>query len=209
VADGDRRSRKVARIAEIRAAGFEPRLDVVRHGLEEQAALLVEAALIDCLPDLTNAVAGHGVLRGRAPLDEYVTVYGAEPVPESAPPAMLVRLGRWRDMPEELEPGAFRSGNGFRSGMTLNEIVDSTRAWWRVSPESVRRRDAGFAVAVHNGVTRAVMEIGTWTRRDDGRYSFTAEALSAGPVWEAWVGPFGRRVSFVGAAQNPITYWPR
>ncbi len=41
------RSGKVARIREIRASGHEPRIDVVRHGLNEEEALLIEAALID------------------------------------------------------------------------------------------------------------------------------------------------------------------
>ncbi len=54
-------SRKLDRIREIRAAGTEPRLEIVRHALDEAQALLVEAALIDCLTTLTNEVAGHGV----------------------------------------------------------------------------------------------------------------------------------------------------
>ena len=46
-ADPGPRSGKVARIREVRNAGHEPRIDVIRHGLTEQEALLIEAALID------------------------------------------------------------------------------------------------------------------------------------------------------------------
>ena len=52
--DGGPRSAKVQRIRELRSAGFEPRVDIVRHGLDEAAAFEVEAALIDSLPQLTN-----------------------------------------------------------------------------------------------------------------------------------------------------------
>lgn len=44
------RSAKVQRIRDLRAAGYEPRVDIVRHGLTENRALEVEAALIDCVP---------------------------------------------------------------------------------------------------------------------------------------------------------------
>src|SRR5437899_2218044 len=54
-------SRKQALIEEIRAAGNEPRLDIVQHGIpDEESALRIEAALIDMLglKVLTNEVHG-------------------------------------------------------------------------------------------------------------------------------------------------------
>ena len=202
------RSAKVRRIRQIRQAGGEPRIDVIRHGLDEGAALLVEAALIDTLEGLTNAVDGHGAERGRKPLSEYVAEYGAPPVAADAPPVVLIRLSRWRDMDEEIEPGVWRRGNGYYPDMHLDELVDATRAWWKISPRSVHQRQIRHAVAVHNGVTRAIMQIGGWTRRDDGRQAFAATAVLKGAEFDAWVGPVGRRVPFTTASQNPIVYWP-
>src|SRR5437660_5568128 len=51
-------SLKVARIKDIQAAGLQPRIDILVHGLSEEAALRIEAAVIDAIgPDkLTNAV---------------------------------------------------------------------------------------------------------------------------------------------------------
>ena len=49
-------SEKVRRIRELRSVGLEPRVDIVRHGLDEYTAFEVEAALIDCFPELTNLV---------------------------------------------------------------------------------------------------------------------------------------------------------
>ncbi len=68
VADGKGNHRKLGRIRQIRASGQEPRIDVVRHGLSETEAFLVEAALIDSVPGLTNASSGHDLERCRAPL---------------------------------------------------------------------------------------------------------------------------------------------
>src|SRR3989337_3188595 len=52
---------KVDRIAEIRAAGREPRIDLLRYGLSDSDPTLVEAAVIDLLgrPPLTNVMAGY------------------------------------------------------------------------------------------------------------------------------------------------------
>lgn len=207
--DEKTRSSKVRRIRAIRDAGHEPRVDVVRHGLDESQALLVEAALIDSLDGLTNAAGGHGVEHARRPLSEYVALYGADPVAADAPPAVLIRVGRWREMAEQMEPGVWRHGNGYRPGISLEEIMDSARGWWKISRRSIRRRGIRHAVAVYDGVTRAIMEIGSWTQRDDGRWAFTATPVLDGPMFDAWVGPVGKRVTFPAAARNPIIYWPR
>ena len=191
--DEPRQSAKVRRIHDLRAAGHEPQLDLVRHGLSEEQAFEIEAALIDCLPDLLNAATGHGAHRGRDQLSEYVARYGATPVPDHAPPAVLIRLSRWKDRPEEIESGVWRAGNGYRPAMTVNELMDATRAWWRMSPDSVEQRGIEHAVAVHEGVTRAVMKIGDWKQRDDGRWAFAAEPIEEGPIFDAWIGDVGRR----------------
>ena len=121
---------------------------------------------------------------------------------------MLIRLGAWRDSVLEIEPGVYRTGAGYRDDMTLAELVDAARAWWRINPERVAREGIRYAVAVHQGITRGVMVIGDWIRRGDGRGAFAATPLTAGPVYDEWVGPSGRIVDFLKGAQNPIAYWP-
>jgi len=211
LAGGPRSSAKLQRIREIRAAGFEPTIDVVRHGLAEHEAFLVEAALIDTIGGLTNLVAGHGTGAGRAPIDELIARFGASPLaPSGLPPALLIRLAtRWMPQQEELEPGAFRSGAGWYPGATLTEIYDAARGWWKVSPKAAERRGAEHAVAGVNGVTRAIFTIDSWVGpRDDGRWAFIGTTLTSGTLHDAYVGPFGRRVPFMDAAQNPTHYWP-
>jgi hypothetical protein len=201
-----RTNAKIDRIRAIRSAGLEPRIDVIRHGLDEPMALVVEAALIDALPLLTNRVAGHGAHDGRTPLEGLVRRYGAGPIPKHAPPALLIRLGPWRDERRRMPGGAYRRGHGYFEGMPESTLIDALRGWWRVNPEQVRRSRIAHAVAVVEGVTVAVVGIGEWERRADGRWAFGAEPASAG-ARRAWVGTHGRRVPFSFGAQNPVSYW--
>jgi hypothetical protein len=76
-------SDKSSKIAEIRAAKSEPLVEILRYGLEsESLALEVEAAIIDAigLENLTNAVRGHGVERGRMPAQKVERLYGSTPI---------------------------------------------------------------------------------------------------------------------------------
>lgn len=74
---------KDMRIREIRAAGSEPNVEVLRYGLDSaQASFEVEAAVIDALglENLTNKVRGHGIDRGRQKSSEVERLHGSKPV---------------------------------------------------------------------------------------------------------------------------------
>lgn len=58
--EDDALSEKLRRIRQIRLDGFEVAHVIQRHGLSEDQALEVEAALIDAYPEVTNEVSGHG-----------------------------------------------------------------------------------------------------------------------------------------------------
>ena len=201
---------KVQRILEIRAAGLEPEISVVRHGLEqESAAFMIEAALIDLLPDLTNEVGGHGSDAGLTTMDELHVRYGAPLLEAAEPPAMLIRLHPWRDFPEVIEKGHTRPGYGWRLGMTTDEVYASARAWWKLDQPNLAKRGIDHAVAVANGVTRAVFQIDRWIQRDDGRWAFAGRVINSGPIFDSYVGPLGKKVAFARGSQAPVTYWPR
>src|SRR6202011_5190436 len=51
---------KIKRIREIRLAGFEVAHVIHRHGMDEQTAFEVEAALLDAYPGVANIVGGVG-----------------------------------------------------------------------------------------------------------------------------------------------------
>lgn len=76
-------SRKVARIDELRSLGLEPRIDLLRYGMTDTEAALVEAAAIDLIgkSDLTNVMSGYdGRTFGRIHADEVIVMLTAKPV---------------------------------------------------------------------------------------------------------------------------------
>ena len=209
------RRRKLAKIREIRLAGAKPRVDVIRHGLDERRALLIEAALIDSLP-LCNEVHGYWSETARATLDELERRYGAPPLTTERR-AILIKLGPWQEVPN---PDLGRRGHGYYSGMSEADLYQSVRGIWHIDLNRVRSYP--YAVAVHTGITRGVWEIdhSSWRTFKDhngnARVGFEGEAISSGPEFEDFVGPLGRQVPTLRPAgqrhvfgnQAVTAYWP-
>ena len=135
---------KVRRIAELRAAGFEPRIDLLCYGLSDVEASLVEAVAIDLIgrPPLTNIMAGnHGHGFGRMTSHEVITMLTAKPVAVREP-ALLITINQL-----------------YRSGMSPLELYEATRGFWVIGP---RREKVELALAVYQGVVREVYRIKAW-----------------------------------------------
>jgi hypothetical protein len=132
-------------------------------------------------------------------------------IPRDGSPVMIIRLTpTWTTQHEELESGYIRSGHGWREGMTDTELCDSVRAWWRFRPESLDERGITHVVVVVAGLTRALYRIGALIgpRLSDGRYAFECDRVTAGELYDAYVGPAGKSVPYAKGAANPIGYWP-
>lgn len=197
----DAESRKCARIAELRAAGKAPRIDILAHGLrDEETAFRFEAAVIDLfgLDVLTNEVRGWRSLQlGRIPLTELTTYYAAKPVTVELP-ALLIRINRL-----------------YRYNMTPEELYEATRGVWKLGARCTK---AQYAFAVFQGLVREVYAIESWhpaattpyATRDasqlttDGRREFLGRVAEAA-VRDAYVG--GSVASqFPQGLQNPVVY---
>lgn len=191
-------SDKVKRIAEIRAAGAEPQIDILRYGLTDAEARLVEAAAIDLLgkANLTNITAGfHTGSFGRVSSRDLIAITEAKPVVVRHD-AILVTVNRL-----------------YRSDMTALELYEATRGIWKVGEQ---REKVDYAMAVYQGVVREVYRIthpwlpaGTLpyqtredidARRDSGRWEFEGEVAEES-VRKRYVG-----FSVGKGGQNPIRY---
>jgi len=192
---------KTRRIAELKAAGLYPQIDILAHGMEdEETALRVEAAAIDILRPgqrLTNRVRGHRAIQfGRTPLTELEAIYGAKPV-SIAEPCLLIRINKL-----------------YRPGMTTEALYEATRGVWKLGK---RRNRAQFALAVYQGVVRHAYEIHMWHRGGTTPYSTRApDDVDAPDRWE-FTGVVAEKlaVKYCGGsvekylpanAQNPIVY---
>lgn len=196
-------SEKVERIAQIRAAGMEPIIEVLVHGLEtEELAFKLEASIIDLLGKgrLTNAVLGyHSASDGRMTASQIIALYGAQPVTITEP-TLLIRINRL-----------------YRHTMSATELYEATRGVWRLGS---RREGARLAMAVYQGVVREVYEIESWHpawSTPTSREALKGSGEEAAGRWE-FVGrraDEGLRDKYVNGsvahylpaqAQNPILY---
>jgi uncharacterized protein len=194
-------SRKCAAIAELRAEGKAPRIDILAHGLrDEETAFRIEAAVIDLigLDELTSEVRGARSLQlGRIPLRELTMYYAAKPVDVEVP-ALLIRINRL-----------------YRHNMTPQELYEATRGVWKLGPRCTKAR---YAFAVFEGLVREVYAIESWhpaattpyTTRDasqlttNGRREFLGRIADAS-VRDAYVGRSVAR-QFPQGLQNPVVY---
>ena len=75
--DTDELNDKLKRIREIKNGGFEVAHIIHRHGLDEETAFEVEAALIDAYPEASNTVSCHfserGIMHAKQVIDLYQT----------------------------------------------------------------------------------------------------------------------------------------
>ncbi len=194
-------SMKTRILKELAAAGLEPRIEILSHGLpSEETALRIEAAVIDALEldNLANLVSGwQSVQFGRVSLEELVFYYASKPV-DVTDSVLLIRVTRL-----------------YRHAMPAEELYDATRGQWRIGQ---RRKCAGFALAVFDGIVREVYEIQAWhpagtTTRGSpmhpgpparGRWEFTG-CVAPDPVRNRY---YGRSVAryFRKGHQNPVVY---
>ena len=186
---------KVARIAKIRHSGQEPQIDILRYGLSDSEAALVEAAVIDIIgkEKLTNRVSGyHERSFGRITFQEFQNMLDAKPSIVRHK-SILITINKL-----------------YRSNMTPLELYEATRGIWVVGPRRIR---AEYAMAVYQGIVREVYRIDKWhpagnlvyKTRDSsdfagsGRYEFSADV--AHEIRGEYVG-----FSVGKGGQNPIRY---
>ncbi len=137
-------SEKVARIAEIRSSGLEPQIDLLRYGLTDMEAALVEAASIDLIgkTKLTNKISGFdGHSFPRITSQEVIIMLTAKHV-DVRHKAILITSNRL-----------------YRSSMTSEELYETYRGCWKVG---IRRNKADYVMAVYQGIVREVYRIDQW-----------------------------------------------
>lgn len=196
---------KLEIIRQIKTDGQEVGYIIHRHGLTASEALLVEAALIDAYPDLTNAIAGHGSGdTGMMKPQDIIKKYGLPEFP-IAPEEKLVLI----NIPKLQAPD------------NRAEIYRLVRYCWRINRS--RARSADYVLAVLRGVVVGAYQAHEWLPATpenfypeipyaDGseahRFGFKGEE-AAPDIWEHFVGRHGKRIveDALKHDQNPIRYW--
>lgn len=188
-------SEKVTRIADIRSEGHEPQIDILRYGLTDPEAVLVEATVIDLigLNNLTNKQSGHhSKSYGRISSKVLIQMLSAEHC-IIAHRALLVTINKL-----------------YRSDISDLELYEATRGFWTVGAQ---RNSVDFVMAVYQGIVLEVYRVDQWypagtleyQSRDaepykgSGRWEFSGEV--AHDVRDEYVG-----YSVGKGGQNPVRY---
>jgi len=228
--------RKHQMTADIRSAGDEPEVWILRYGMGSEYTQVEAAAIdlllslpvkrrssarppLDSMDQLTNkrreASRDQGVIR----LDQLIDMFAA-PELATTEPLLLITLGPWNEFAEPLPGGGTRKGYGFKrewldtrlKARSIDELGDSTRCWWsRISVARVSNSGTKHCVPVYGGVTRALFEIvpDSW-HSVEKRRGFAVRPVTRGRLFDEVVGPHGHRVPARRRGdQNAYHYWPR
>lgn len=196
----DTASLKLGRIREIMDAGFEVSHVIHRHGLTDEVAFEVEAALIDVYPELTNLQSGRASgVRAAMSVEELEALY-ALPV-----------LGDCSDLKLVLINVNALDGDRGRAS-----VYDQVRFAWKINVARAGGADLVLAVrrGVVIGVYTAVWKSATVENFPEfglhlpERWGFVGEPASS-HMWERLVGERGKRIveETMLHVRNPIRYW--
>lgn len=152
VADDQACSAKLQLIRKIKKAGKSVRHIIIRHGLTEREALLLEATIIDLwefeVKGLTNKASGHRTIeKGIMTADDIVRTVNAEPVQDFEEPSIVININR-----------TYRRGSGPEG------IYNATRGDWTLDRSKAER--AKYAIAEYRGLIVEVFQIDQWERVD-------------------------------------------
>lgn len=131
---------KLLRIREIRLSGFEVAHVIHRHGLNEEQAFEVEAALIDAYPEATNLASGRAAdERGLMHAKQIIERYEA-PEAQFEHKLLLITINR--------------------SATERESIYEAVRYAWKLDPRKAKQ--AEFVLAVQQGLIVGVFKPDEW-----------------------------------------------
>lgn len=139
-ADADDLSDKLRVIRDIRLAGFTVSHVIHRHGLTEEQAVEVEAALIDAYPEATNQVGGKGSdERGLMHARQIIEQYEAKEA-LFAHKAVLITVNK--------------------TVTECESVYEAVRCAWKIDPN--RAAQADIVLALQQGVVVGVFVARRW-----------------------------------------------
>jgi hypothetical protein len=190
--EGDELDNKIKRIREIRLAGFEAAHVIHRHGMSDETAFEVEAALIDAYLGLANIAGGIGS-------HEYGVMHANEIVSRySATPAVFTHKALLISVNKSAEQAS---------------LYEATRYAWKVNKSKAKQ--AEVILATVQGLIKDAFIPDEWLEatgenfpgREDvpGRYGFKGREAPA-EIKEQYVGKRVPDEYRKRGAANPIKY---
>jgi hypothetical protein len=189
-------SPKLELIREIKNEGRNVIHKIIRFDLSEEAALDLEASLIDLVnhmhPDtLKNQISGHGVAEGFYDATDLAISLAGEKL-NTEEPVLIIKIERlWTELLQFY---------GASSQIPTEKIYNAVRGNWKISISRAQR--AHFILAVSRGIVREVFIADSWIdSTEKGRKCFEGRHMISNDFK-------GKSVShlFKHGGQNPIRY---
>lgn len=147
-------STKTQKIQELKEQNKQPLIELLRYGLTEKEASLIEASLIDFIgiEKITNKFRGaNSNSFGRMSVEDIAVKYTAEKV-NIDDDVILITINKL-----------------YRSKMSEKELYESTRGCWVVGD---RKTKAQYAFAVFQGIVKEIYKINKWHKAGTLAYEY-------------------------------------
>ena len=176
---------KAKKLKEIRDAGKTPDIYLLRYGLTDAEARMIEVAAIDLigLKELTNKARGSGKGLGLMRWRELSEIAGAKSIQmANEPPVILININQ-----------------NYRSDISDKALYEATRGIWVASIR--RARNVKYAIAVYQGIAKAVYEPREWAKA--GKWAAEYETRPREDIDPAYNDKLRKRIEFRGNCAPP------
>jgi hypothetical protein len=142
---------------------------IIRHGLTEKEAYLVEASMIDFLEylntGLTNIQGGHhSIEKGLMTSDEIIRYYNAEPLKTMGDDCIIININR-----------------SYKRGIDDKAIYNATKASWTIKKDRLVDKEGNniinYVLSEYHGLIVEVFKVSKWYEEERG---FGSKAKSYG-----------------------------
>ncbi|WP_313239934.1 LEM-3-like GIY-YIG domain-containing protein [Sphingobacterium multivorum] len=184
---------------------------IVRHGLEENEALIVEAVLIDFLTfkdfvevaKISNIVAGHySFNQGIKTVNECEILYNCEVLKKEdiKHNVLVININKTYDNKRKK-----KSENPIYD---RPNIYEATRGWWVLDKN--RAENSDFVLAEYKGVIRAIFKPEKWVQdienRGVKRWGFEGSEVTSKEILDIYM---NKEVPKIRGMANPIRYFEK
>jgi hypothetical protein len=200
---------KLDTIRAIIREGLAVKYYIIRHGMEEDQAYLVESVLIDFLTfkdfsevaKITNLVAGHHSFeRGIKTAEECEMLYNCKPLDltQICHDLLVININKTYD--------DRRKKKNAHPFYERENIYEATRGWWVLQVD--RAKNVAYVAAEYRGVIRALFKPEIWLQnileRGDKRWAFEGFEVTDQEVLDLYL---NKSVPKGPGMANPIRYF--
>ncbi|MFY0483171.1 LEM-3-like GIY-YIG domain-containing protein [Flavobacterium sp. PLA-1-15] len=202
---------KLETIRAIKAVNLNVKHFIVKHGLEEKEALIVESVLIDFLTfrdfaevaKISNIVAGHNSFnQGIKTINECEMLYDCEELKKEdiKHKVLVININKTYDNKRKK-----KSDNPVYD---RPNIYEATRGWWVLDKN--RAENSDFVLAEYKGIIRAIFRPEKWVQdieyRGTKRWGFEGSEITTKEILDIYM---NKEVPKIRGMANPIRYFEK